>query len=47
MYQTKDEYRQYLQTLAYDDLLGQEVLNDEVEQEIEGRLDAIRCDLES
>jgi hypothetical protein len=47
MFQTENEYRKYLEGLAYEELLGEQVLNDDVKREIEGRLDAIRRDLES
>lgn len=46
MYQTRDEYREYLEELSYEELLGEEFLEAEAEDDIESRLDAIRSDLE-
>ena len=47
MYKTKDEYREYLGELSYEELLGEDFLESEAEYEIEGRLDAVRSDLEN
>jgi len=46
MFRDKDEYRRHLEALPYEELLGEEVMNAEVQAEIEGRLDAIQSDLE-
>lgn len=47
MFTNKDEYREHLEELSYEELLGEDLLASKAEDEIEGRLDAIRADLES
>lgn len=46
MYQTRDEYREYLEELSYEELLGEEFLQSVAEDDIDSRLDAIRSELE-
>lgn len=47
MYQTKEQYREHLEELSYEELLGEEFLESEAKYEIESRLDAIQDELES
>jgi hypothetical protein len=47
MSMSKEEYREYLQGLSYEELFGQDWVESEVEDEIESRLDEMRDDLES
>jgi hypothetical protein len=46
MFANKEQYREHLEGLSYEELLGEEFLNQEAQAEIEGRLDAIQSDLE-
>ena len=47
MFRSADEYRKYLEGLSYEELLGEDFLNDEAQVEIDRRLDAIESDLDS
>jgi len=46
MFKNKDEYREHLEELTYEELFGDDWMQAEAEDEIEGRLDAIREELE-
>ncbi len=46
MYNTVEEYREYLEGLCYEHLLGHERLEQMAEEAIEARVDAIRSELE-
>ena len=46
MFRNSDEYREHLERLSYEELLGEDLLNEKAQDEIDGRLDAIRDDLE-
>lgn len=47
MYSTVEEYREYLEGLCYEHLLGEDRLEAMAQDVIEARLDAIRSELES
>ena len=46
MFANRDKYREHLEGLSYEELLGEDFLYQEAQDEIDGRLDAIRDDLE-
>jgi hypothetical protein len=47
MFRNKEQYREHLEGLPYEDLLGEDFLNDEADAEIDRRLDVVQSDLES
>ena len=45
MFRNSDEYRQHLEGLSYEELLGEDFMNEEVQVETGRRLEAIESDL--